>query len=86
MKQYKGYYIDHIYFHSTEDIDNYIRGQLVKRFIKLNQLFLSSDSNIECSILCDEVAQQLNSQYGLSWEELEQLEITAIQSLDSPAA
>lgn len=76
MKQYKGFYIDHVFFYSKEEIDEAIKESAIKRYKTLCSLF-ASHGTIECSIACSNQAELLNRQYGLSWEELEEIEIDA---------
>lgn len=80
MKQYKGYYIDNIIFHSKEEIDEHIKQQMVERFMTLNKLFATIDCYTEASVMCNEVAERLHSEYGISYEELEQMEIEAYKT------
>lgn len=80
MKQYKGYYIDDVTFHSKEEIDEHIKQQMIERFVTLNKLFTTIDCNIETSVMCNKVAERLHSEYGISYEELEQMEIEAFKT------
>lgn len=77
MKQYKGYYIDNIYFHSESEIDDFIKQQEVKRFISFNKSFASSPTT-EASIVCAEQADRLHKLFGFSYEELEEIEISCL--------
>lgn len=38
MKQYKGYYIDHVIFNSTAEIDAFIKKQAVEHHNRLSKL------------------------------------------------
>lgn len=75
MKQYKGYYIDRIYFNDKSEINDFIKKQAVDRFIMLNKMF-SKHPNMELSIMCSEQADRLHNLFGFSYEELEELEIS----------
>ncbi|WP_320917153.1 hypothetical protein [Enterocloster bolteae] len=76
MKQYRGYYIDHIYFNDKSEIDDFIKKQAVERFAMLNKMFLQHPS-MELSVMCSEQADRLHNLFGFSYEELEELEISA---------
>ena len=39
MKQYKGYYIDHVIFNSTAEIDAFIKKQAVEHHNRLSKMF-----------------------------------------------
>lgn len=73
MKQYKGYCIDNIYFHSESEIDDFIKQQEVKRFINFNKSF-ASNPTLEASVVCAEQADRLHNLFGFSYEELEAIE------------
>ena len=77
MKQHKGYYIDHIYFHTEAEIDEFIKNQAVEKFNMLNKFFAERPA-MEISIACQEQAERLHNIFGFSWEEIEELEIAAI--------
>ncbi len=76
MKNYKGYYIDNVYFHNEAEIDAFVEKQAVNRFITLNKIF-SNLGTMEASIACDKQAEYLHKVFGYSWEKLEELEIKA---------
>ena len=77
MTQYKGYYIDHIYFHSKAEIDNHIKNQAVEGFKRLHRYF-AEHPTMEVSIRCSEEADRLHSIFGFSYEEIEAMEIAAV--------
>lgn len=76
MKQYRGYYIDHIYFNDKSEIDDFIKKQAIERFVMLNKMF-SNHPSMELSVMCSEQADRLHNFFGFSYEELEELEISA---------
>lgn len=76
MKQYKGYYIDHIYFNNKSEIDDFVKKQAVERFAMLNKMF-SERPSMELSVMCSEQADRLHNLFGFSYEELEEMEISA---------
>jgi hypothetical protein len=73
MKKYKGYYIDHVYFNSEAEIDEFIKNGMIERFKAACQCF-ATFADMEHSILCDEYAEQLHKM-GLDWAEIEAIEI-----------
>ena len=77
MKQYKGYYIDHVVFNSEEDIDIFREKKALEKFDRLNKYFAKHPS-MECAKLCSEQAEYLHNEFGYSYEKLEELEIKAI--------
>ena len=76
MTQYKGYYIDHIYFHSKAEIDAYIKQMAVEEYQRRIRYF-ADHSTMEAFIFCDEQADRLHDIFGFSYEEIEELEIAA---------
>jgi hypothetical protein len=76
MTQYKGYYIDHIYFHSKAEIDAHIKQKAVEEYQRRIRYFVDH-STMEAFIFCDEQADRLHNIFGFSYEEIEELEIAA---------
>lgn len=76
MTQYKGYYIDHIYFNSKDEIDAYIKREAVEEYQRRIRYF-TDHSTIEASIFCSEQADLLHNNFGFSYEEIEAIEIAA---------
>lgn len=74
MKQYKGYYIDKVVFNSQEEIDEHIKAQAINSYREAVQYFLKH-SSMEASIYADQKAEFLNTQCGMSWSEIEEIEI-----------
>jgi len=72
MQQYKGYYIDHVIFHSKADIDAHIKAQTIKAYINALACFYRHMS-MEASLYCDEIAQRLIG-LGMTWEEIDAIE------------
>lgn len=79
MKKYKGYYIDKVAFHSEAEIDEFIKQQAIKEYEKRCKIF-ATRGTMEASIYASKQAEKLNKKYGISWEELEQMEIEAYQT------
>ena len=76
MTQYKGYYIDNIYFHSKADIDAHIKQKAVDEYQRRIRYF-ADHSTVEASIFCSEQADLLHNNFGFSYEEIEAIEIAA---------
>jgi hypothetical protein len=79
MKNYKGYYIDNVIFHSTEEIDEFLRNQAIEAYKKAVELF-ASHSTLENSIYADSKAEVLVNLYGFTWNDVEELEIATLQA------
>lgn len=78
MKQYKGYYIDKVIFNNTEEIDNFLKEQALNAYKLACEMFVAH-STMENSSYCDEKAQRLVSEFGYTWEQVEELEIEYIK-------
>ena len=76
MEQYKGYYIDHICFHSKADIYVHIKQKAVEEYRRRIRYF-ADHSTMEASIFCSEQADLLHNNFGFSYEEIEAIEIAA---------
>lgn len=79
MKKYKGYYIDKVIFHDEAEIDEFVKQQEIREYKIRCQIF-ASHGTMEASIYASEQAEKLNKEYGISWEELEEIEIEAYKS------
>lgn len=79
MKQHKGYYIDHIHFHSEADIDDFVKRQAIDRYKLMCRRFAEC-SSMELSILMSEQADKLHNQFGMDYNEIEALEIEVFQA------
>lgn len=80
MTQYKGYYIDHIIFNSKTDIDNFIKEQAIDRYKMMCRMFAQEDAGMELSIMMSEQADLLHNQFGLDYNEIEEIEIEAYKA------
>lgn len=80
MRNYKGYYIDNIIFHSIEEIDEFVKNQAIEAYKRAVELF-ASHSTIENSIYADSRAEILVNRYGFTWGDIEDLEISTLQAL-----
>lgn len=70
MKQYKGYYIDHVIFNSKADIDAHIKAQAIESYKRAAELF-DTHKTIENAYYIDQLAERLINQFGMTWEEVE---------------
>ena len=80
MKQYKGYYIDHVVFNSEADIDNFIKEQAIDRYKMMCRMFAEHDAGMEMSILMSEQADRLHNQFGMDYNEIEAIEIEVFKA------
>lgn len=80
MRNYKGYYIDNVIFHSIEEIDEFIKTQAIEAYKKAVELF-ANNSTLENSIYVDSKAEILVNRYGFTWDEIEDLEIATYQAI-----
>lgn len=76
MKEYKGYYIDNVFFNSEEEIDKHIMDKAIEWHTCLAELFATAPS-IELSKAMADSADRLFS-LGLSFEDIEGIEIKAM--------
>lgn len=75
MKQYKGLYIDHVFFHSEQDIDKHLEQLAIHTLKTLVELF-EHNPNHANALALDEQAQRLHDRFGYEWDEIERLEIS----------
>lgn len=72
MKQYKGYYIDHVVFNSEAEIDNFIKKQAVEGYKALCTMFANKPSMELSAMMCDKA--KFLHECGLGYDEIEALE------------
>lgn len=77
MKKYKGLYIDHVVFNSKAEIDEYLKAVAIKAYKSAVKAFCEH-IDMEHSIYSDQKAEYLNTQFGMSWSEIEAIEIEAM--------
>ena len=77
MKQYKGYYIDKVIFHNEKEIDHFIKSETIKKYQQLCKMF-ADDACMELINMMIPFSDRLHREFGLSYDEIEQLEIEAI--------
>lgn len=78
MKKYRGYYIDGCVFRTEKEIDDFVKNQAVKKYSTLCAMFSRNPSMELNAIMCAH-AYSLHHEHGLSYEQIEQIEISAIQ-------
>lgn len=81
MTQYKGYYIDNVIFHSREEIDQHIKNEIINKIKTLHDMMFSGRyNNAEVMQLNNEITireERLHDEYGMDWEEIENIPFTA---------
>lgn len=73
MKSYKGYFIDGIIFNSKKDIDKFLEFRAIVNYPILCAKFRENPTP-ELSAILTEKAEELHTEYGKTWEEIEALE------------
>lgn len=76
MKQYKGYYIDKVIFNNEAEIDAFIKKQTIEHYQQLCRM-IATRASFELVALMTPYETKLHYEYGLTYEEIEQLEIEA---------
>lgn len=82
--RYKGYYIDKQSvngFKSKEEIDAFVKRQAVERYKVLYRMF-EKDPTMECNVVCCKQADALHYQCGMSYSEIEKLELEIIKEFN----
>lgn len=77
MTKYKGYYIDKVVFNNKEEIDAFIKKQTIDKYKTLCKMFANNASTGLISLM-HPYEERLHNEFGLSYEEIEALEIEAI--------
>lgn len=77
MKQYRGYYIDHVIFHSEADIDAHIKSHAIEQYQMMCRMFAEKPT-MELSRLMGDQADYMHKAFGMAYSEIEQIEIAAI--------
>lgn len=76
MRKYKGYYIDKVIFNSKSEIDAFIKKQTIEKYQQLCKMF-AQNACMELIHMMQPYVDRLHDEFGLSYEEIEQLEIEA---------
>lgn len=79
MKQYKGYYIDGVIFKSKKDIDEFRKENAIERYKLLVKEFVRKSDHAINKIIVEH-EERLHKVFGLSYEEIEELEIKFMQT------
>lgn len=77
MKQYRGYYIDHVIFRSEADIDAHIKSHAIEQYQMMCRMFAETPT-MELSRLMGDQADYMHKAFGMDYSEIEQIEIAAI--------
>ena len=80
MKSYNGYYIDHVVFHSEDEIDAFIKKQAVDKMGLLVKCFVN-DPCMETSIALSNHQDYMHDVLGFDGIEIEHLEIEFMTQL-----
>ena len=77
MKKYNGYYIDGVIFKSKNEIDDFIKNEIIKKIKIFHDMMFSGRYNTaEVLKLNDEITireQRLHDEFNMSWEEIEEI-------------
>ncbi len=76
MTNYKGYYIDKAVFNNKEEIDAFIKKQTIDKYKMLCRMF-ADNASMELITIMQPYEDRLHNEFGLSYEEIEALEIEA---------
>jgi hypothetical protein len=79
-RKYKGYYIGKGAFNNEDEIDAFLKEQAIKGY-KQAVWFFCKESTMEASIYATEKAEYLHKQFGMSWSELEAIEIEVMENV-----
>lgn len=79
MTQYRGYYIDHIFFSSEADIDNHIKEQAISRYKMMCRKFADNSSMELCAIMSKH-ADYMHNDCGMDYNEIEAIEIEVFEA------
>ena len=73
MKKYKGQYIDGVIFKTSNDVDEFLKQCAYDAYKTACELFIEKPS-VATSIYMDEKATVLHDQYGMGWDEIQEIE------------
>lgn len=76
MKSYKGYYIDGFWFKNEAEIDKWLLDKAVAEYKDMVKYF-SKHCSMEVSVHLDNLADRLHTNFGLEYDEIEIIEISA---------
>ena len=84
MKRYKGYYIDGVIFSTKKDIDNFIKSEIIRKICIFHRMLFDMPGRYtddEKIAICGEIHDReirLHDEYGMSWEEIEEIPYNTI--------
>ena len=78
MRQYKGVYIDHVFIHNKQDVEDFLKRRALEAFKNAHELFYYSPT-YAMGIECERCAGVLHDKHGMSWDEIEELEAKICQ-------
>lgn len=78
MKRYKNLYIDGATFKNEKEIDDFLMDSAIQEY-KIRCKVFSAKKTLASAEFADEQATFLHDTYGISWEELERIEIETYQ-------
>lgn len=76
---YKGYYIDGVTFKSEKEIDEFRKENAIERYGFLIKDFVRKSDNVINKIIVEH-EERLHNVFGLSYKEIEELEIKFMQT------
>lgn len=76
MTKYRGYYIDHVIFNSKAEIDDYLKQSAINTYRTACKLFAEQPC-MEYAKYAADKADALHTVHGLTWTEIEEIEIEA---------
>lgn len=79
-RAYKGYYIGPGTFQSKAEIDEHIKQQAIRTYKSFCHSFARC-SSIEAALVMSEKADWMHKQLGMSYEEIEAIEIAAFNKM-----
>ena len=79
MKRYKSFYIDNVIFHNTAEIDSFLKEKAIEAYKAAVEIFCYR-RDMASSEYADRKAEYLNEQFGIDWDEIEQIEIETMKA------
>lgn len=77
--KYRGYYVDGVIFNSKADIDRFVKEEAIRAYKRSVELFVEKPT-FEHSLYSDEKAEYLHTEFGMDWDEIEEIEISAMKA------
>lgn len=73
MRAYKNLYIDGVFFHNEAEVDQFLKEKAIEGY-KLAVKNFVSHHTYEASRHCDEIAERLHKVYGMSYDDIDDIE------------